>query len=236
MAHRLLASPAYSKGSHDSDDEIELIEMRQKHRADIGSAWRDLVVCGHKPQLRAFLLGAWPLRSFEHNAALDDFGSRSGREQETGAYIKQTSGPQGEPRNRCTLLQVLVVTRNLGLGITAMFTDQLLIGSVVFDINTNRLDARFVLSTGDIADRFTIIKGEPAPFRFCTSSFRWEMWLLNGNPSATKPTRWSGLIISKRQTGKRSALRCLQLALQLPGHATDPDALGWLLSSGPIRS
>jgi len=74
----------------------------------------------------------------------------------------------------------------------AMFTDQLLIGSVVFDINTNRLDARFVLSTGDIADRFTIIKGEPAPFRFCTFFFRMEMWLLNGNPSATKPTRWSG--------------------------------------------
>jgi hypothetical protein len=47
-----------------------------------------------------------------------------------------------------------------------MFTDASLIGSVVIDINTNRLDARFLLSTGNIADSFTIIKGPPPPLQF----------------------------------------------------------------------
>jgi len=36
----------------------------------------------------------------------------------------------------------------------------------VIDINTNRLDARFLLSTGDIADSFTIIKVAPPPLQF----------------------------------------------------------------------
>jgi hypothetical protein len=50
-----------------------------------------------------------------------------------------------------------------------MFTDAASIGSVVIDINTNRLDARFLLATGQIADSFTIIKGAPPPLEF--SSF-----------------------------------------------------------------
>jgi len=48
----------------------------------------------------------------------------------------------------------------------AMFTNASLIGSVVIDINTNRLDARFLLSTDDIADSFTIIKARPPPLQF----------------------------------------------------------------------
>jgi hypothetical protein len=52
-----------------------------------------------------------------------------------------------------------------------MFTDASLIGSVVIDINTNRLDARFLLSTGAIADSFTIIKGAPGPLDYHVSSF-----------------------------------------------------------------
>jgi len=39
--------PPYSKGSHDSDDEIELIEMRQNIVPILEAHGVDLVVCGH---------------------------------------------------------------------------------------------------------------------------------------------------------------------------------------------
>jgi hypothetical protein len=93
------------------------------------------------------------------------FDQGSGREQQTGAYIKQTVGPQA---NQGT---VYVVAGNGGdleppTGHhPAMFTNQLSIGSVVLDINSNRLDAQFLLASGSVGDTFTIIKKAPEPLR-----------------------------------------------------------------------
>jgi hypothetical protein len=50
----------------------------------------------------------------------------------------------------------------------AMFFDELEMGSLVLDINGNRLDATFLRETGAIDDTFSIIKGDPDPFRFYT--------------------------------------------------------------------
>ena len=50
-----------------------------------------------------------------------------------------------------------------------MFADELEMGSLVLDINTNRLDAVFLRDTGTIDDHFTIIKGGAAePLRLAT--------------------------------------------------------------------
>ena len=50
-----------------------------------------------------------------------------------------------------------------------MFADELEMGSLVLDINTNRLDAVFLRDTGAIDDHFTIIKGGAAePLRLAT--------------------------------------------------------------------
>jgi acid phosphatase type 7 len=158
--------PPYSKGSHDSDTEIELIEMRQYIVPILEAHGVDVVLCGHSHNYeRSFLLhGHYGFSTNLSSSMILDAGS--GRQGDTGAYVKVNSGPQA---NKGT---VYVVAGSAGdieprFGHhPAMFTDAASIGSVVIDINTNRLDARFVLATGQIADSFTIIKGGPPPLQF----------------------------------------------------------------------
>jgi hypothetical protein len=162
--------PPYSKGSHDSDEEIELIEMRQNIVPILESHGVDLVLCGHSHDYeRSYLIhGHYGLSTTLQPSMVLDAGS--GRENDTGAYIKPTSGPFA---NQGT---VYIVAGNSSSyeGFDGhhpvMFTGELpMIGSVVLDINTNRLDAMYLTSTGGIADSFTIIKGNPVPLQF--SSF-----------------------------------------------------------------
>ena len=51
----------------------------------------------------------------------------------------------------------------------AMFIKLKELGSLVIDVNSNRLDAVFLRETGAIDDHFTILKGAPPePFRIAT--------------------------------------------------------------------
>ena len=101
----------------------------------------------------------------------------SGRPEETGPYLKAGSG--ASPNQGA----VYVVAGSSGwttpapLNHPAMFADpawggtrgELQLGSMVIDIDGNRLDAKFLRETGAIDDRFTILKGSgPAPFRLAT--------------------------------------------------------------------
>ena len=87
----------------------------------------------------------------------------SGREDEGGPYVKASSGPLA---NKGT---VYVVAGNAGrpvgtgtLDHPAMYISLLELGSVIIDVNENRLDARELRPDGIVRDRFTIIK-EPRP-------------------------------------------------------------------------
>jgi hypothetical protein len=162
--------PPYSKGSHDSDDEIELVEMRQNIVPILEAHGVDLVLCGHSHVYeRSYLLhGNYGLSTTLQPSMILDTGS--GREGDTGAYTKINAGRFA---NRGT---VYIVCGNSGsyegfIGHhPAMFTGELpMIGSMVMDVNSNRLDAFFLRSTGGIADSFTIVKGAIPPLRF--SSF-----------------------------------------------------------------
>jgi acid phosphatase type 7 len=156
--------PPYTKGSHNSDFEIELIEMRQNIVPILEAHGVDLVLCGHSHNYeRSFLLhGHYGFSTNLSPSMILDNGSGRG----SGAYFKVNSGRNA---NKGTVYVVAGSSADLEPRIghhPAMFTDASLIGSVVIDINTNRLDARFLLSTGDIADSFTIIKGPPPPLQF----------------------------------------------------------------------
>jgi hypothetical protein len=155
--------PPYSKGSHDSDKEIELIEMRQNFVPILEAHGADLVLCGHSHNYeRSYLLhGHYGYSTNLSPSMILDNGS--GREADTGAYVKFASGPQA---NKGTVYVVAGSAADIEPRYghhPAMFTDALLFGSVVIDINTNRLDARFLLNNGQIADSFTIIKARPEP-------------------------------------------------------------------------
>jgi hypothetical protein len=151
--------PPYTKGSHNSDNEIELIEMRQNFLPILEDAGVDLVLCGHSHSYeRSFLLdGHYGSSTTLQPGNKKDGGS--GREDGTGAYSKPTLGTA--PHEGA----VYVVAGSSGqasggqLNHPAMFISLNNLGSVVLDFDANRLDVKFVRETGVIGDYFTILKG-----------------------------------------------------------------------------
>jgi acid phosphatase type 7 len=180
-------SPPYTKGSHDSDNRIDnfgnMIQMRTNVVPILESYGVDLVLCGHSHNYeRSHLLnGHYGFSQTLASSMLKDAGS--GRTNDTGPYLKTSTGPA--PNQGA----VYVVAGSSGWATSlqprphpAMYITLLEMGSMVIDVDGNRLDARFLRETGAIDDYFTIIKGAPAePLRFAvfkvsdgTVTARWK--------------------------------------------------------------
>jgi len=155
--------PPYTKGSHDSDTEQNLVEMRQTFLPILEDGGVDLVLAGHSHSYeRSFLIdGHYGTSSTFTNAMKKDGGS--GRPNETGAYNKATLGAGAHEG------AVYAVAGSSGqisggtLNHPAMFISLNNLGSMVFDVNGNILDAKFLRENGAIADSFRIVKGVAGP-------------------------------------------------------------------------
>ncbi len=154
--------PPYTKGSHDSDTEIELIEMRQNALPILESHGVDLVLTGHSHAYeRTFLIDSHYGNSTTFSNTMKKNGG-DGRIGGTGAYAKPTVGPGGHEG------AVYVVAGSSGqatggtLNHPAMFISLNNLGSMVLDVNGNQLDAKFIRETGAVADSFTLTKGATA--------------------------------------------------------------------------
>src|SRR5439155_16088779 len=151
--------PPYSKGSHDSDTQIPLIEMRENALPILESGGVDLVLTGHSHSYeRSFLLdGHYGTSGTLTESMKKDPGD--GRESGTGAYEKPTLGPAS---HEGAVYAVAGSSGQVGRGSLnhpAMFISLSSLGSLVLDISGNRLDARFIDSTGITLDHFTVLKG-----------------------------------------------------------------------------
>ena len=155
--------PPYTKGSHNSDTEIELIEMRQNALPILEQAGVDLVLTGHSHSYeRSYLIDGHYGSSTTFTSSMKKDGG-SGREDGTGSYKKPTDGKA--PHEGA----VYAVAGSSGkisggtLDHPAMFISLNTLGSMVMDVNGNRLDAKFLTSTGAIQDYFTVVKGTTVP-------------------------------------------------------------------------
>jgi len=160
--------PPYSKGSHDSDAEPELIEMRRNALPILEAYGADLVLTGHSHSYeRSFLIdGHYGLSGTFNNSMKKDGGD--GRIDGTGAYAKPSSGPAPHEGAVYAVAGSSGQTGGGSLNHPAMFISLNSLGSMVLDVDGNRLDAKFLDSAGVAADHFTIIKGStpltlPAP-------------------------------------------------------------------------
>jgi hypothetical protein len=161
--------PPYSTGSHNSDVEGELIEMRQNIVPILDAHGVDLVLCGHSHAYeRSYLLsGYYGLSNALEPAMLIDHGD--GREAGTGAYLKPLTGPRANLGTVYVVAGTASQVRGGTLDHPAMCVSLNRLGSLVIDIDGLRLDSRFLRETGEIDDSFTIIKGAPAEtLRFVT--------------------------------------------------------------------
>jgi hypothetical protein len=151
--------PPYTKGSHNSDTEIELIEMRQNMLPILEDGGVDLVLCGHSHSYeRSFLLdGHYGGSGTLTSGMIKNNGS--GREDGTGAYIKPTFGIAPHEGAVYAVAGSSGQTSGGTLNHPAMFISLNNLGSMVLDIDGNRLDAKFLRENATIADYFTILKG-----------------------------------------------------------------------------
>jgi hypothetical protein len=152
--------PPYSKGSHDSDLETELIQMRQNAVPILESYGVDLVLCGHSHAYeRSFLIDGHYGNASTLTQSMKKNGG-DGRESGNGAYAK----PEGAPNQGA----VYVVAGSSGqvsggaLNHPAMFISLNQLGSLVIDVNSNRLDLVFLKTDATAGDSFTMLKTPPA--------------------------------------------------------------------------
>jgi hypothetical protein len=155
--------PPYSKGSHDSDDPGDsggiLEAMREDALPVLEQGGVDLVLCGHSHSYeRSFLLDEhYGNSSTLHDSMKVDAGD--GRFDGDGPYVKPTLGPA--PHEGA----VYVVAGSSGqvgggsLDHPVMVHSAGQLGSLILDVDGDRLDGRFLDISGAVADSFTIIKG-----------------------------------------------------------------------------
>ncbi len=156
--------PPYTKGSHDSDTETELIEMRANVLPILESWGVDLVLAGHSHSYeRSFLIDGHYGTSGTFTSSMKK-NNGGGRENVDGAYTKSALSP-----NLPNAGAVYAVAGSSGkisgglLNHPAMFVSLNNLGSMVLDVNNDRLDAKFLRENGTVADYFTIIKGGTPP-------------------------------------------------------------------------
>jgi hypothetical protein len=153
--------PPYSKGSHNSDTESNLIDMRQNALPILEAGGADLVLSGHSHSYeRSFLInGHYDVSTtFDPPTMLLDGGD--GHTDGTGAYQKESTPNDGT---------VYIVMGSSGktsggsLNHPVMYFSANHLGSLVLDIDNLTCDIQMIRETGVIDDYLTISKQPPAP-------------------------------------------------------------------------
>jgi PKD repeat protein len=155
--------PPYTMGSHNSDGEADLVAIRTNFIRILERNKVDLIMCGHSHDYERSKLmkGHYGLEA-TFSAALYNLSTQSGKYDGSAnscPYLKDSINVKNGT--------VYVLSGSAGqLGGTqasfphnAMhFSDATNGGSLVLDIQNNRLDAQWVCADGVIRDKFTIYK------------------------------------------------------------------------------
>lgn len=151
--------PPYTKGSHDSDSESRLIEMRENALPILESYGVDLVIGGHSHSYeRSYLLdGHYGDSGTLTSAMILDHGD--GHLDGDGAYEKPTVGKAPHEGAVYVVAGSSGKTSGGALNHPAMHVSLKKLGSVVMDIDSTQLDLTFLDDNGTVLDYFTMIKG-----------------------------------------------------------------------------
>lgn len=149
--------PPYSKGSHNSDTETQLIEMRTNVLPVLESFGVDLVLSGHSHSYeRSYLIGGHYGLSSTFSESMIKFPG-GGRPGIDGAYPKSSGVDQ--KRAVYAVAGSSGQTSGGALNHPAMYLSLNVLGSMLLEVNGNTLDAKFINNAGVVADSFTMNKG-----------------------------------------------------------------------------
>ncbi|MGK0315349.1 MAG: hypothetical protein ACI86M_001580 [Saprospiraceae bacterium] len=154
--------PPYSKGSHNSDWESNLIDMRENFVPMLESNGVDLVLSGHSHSYeRSYLINGHYGNSYSFDPATHQVGTTGGGDGKidgNGVYVKSNTGCNaGDGAVYITAGSSGKVTTG-PLDHEAMFYSLAELGSCVLEVDGNNLEVKFIRETGDIEDYFTITK------------------------------------------------------------------------------
>lgn len=151
--------PPYSKGSHDSDSEPALVQMRQNALPILEDYGVDLVLSGHSHSYeRSFLIDSHYGTSSTFISSMKIDGG-DGRPGGNGAYHKDTAGPASHEGAVYAVAGSSGQVQSATLDHPAHYASLAALGSMVLDVEQNRLDATFLRENGTAGDTFTILKG-----------------------------------------------------------------------------
>lgn len=157
--------PPYSKGSHNSDTDGIMTEMRQNALPILEAAGVDLIFSGHSHSYeRSFLLDGHYSQSL--NLITDNIlngGSGRSDGDGDGAYTKATYGAAAHQGAVYVVAGSSSITSGGPLNHPAMYVSLNVLGSVVLDVNGNQADVKFLDDFGNVRDYFTVLKGVGAP-------------------------------------------------------------------------
>ena len=154
--------PPYTKGSHDSDQESNLIQMRERFLPFLEDNGVDLVLSGHSHSYeRSYYLNGHYGDSNSFDSLIHtvgDSGNGNGKPDGDGAYRRAINGAgEGEGSVYITTGSAGKISSG-GLNHEAMFYSVSDLGSCVLEISTDSLNVKFIRETGAIDDYFTITK------------------------------------------------------------------------------
>lgn len=157
--------PPYTKGSHNSDNsnflDGELPDIRQNILPIIENGGVDLVLNGHSHCYeRSKLIDSHYGNSSSLNASMV-LDAGSGSFPTACPYQKQTAitkAHKGTVYNVCGCSGKTGGTSSGWPHPAMYYSTNTTLGSLLLEINDNRLDAKFINSTGGISDSYTIVK------------------------------------------------------------------------------
>lgn len=152
--------PPYSKGSHDSDVDVEMVQMRANIVPILEDYGVDLVLTGHSHSYERSKLidGHYGLSGTLTSSMVLNGGNGRG----TGAYTKSAAGPMPHEGAVYAVAGASGKISGGPLNHPAMFISINVLGSMVLDVDNNRLDAKYLDDKGVVRDSFTMVKGTDA--------------------------------------------------------------------------
>ncbi|MFN0317554.1 MAG: Calx-beta domain-containing protein [Burkholderiales bacterium] len=174
--------PPYSKGSHDSDSETELVQMRANALPIFEDFGVDLVLTGHS-------------HAYERSFQIDGHYGSSSTFNPATMQVNGGAGPYERVTDGSVPGALYAVAGSSGsvsgsgsLNHPVMYTSVRELGSMVLDINGDTLDAVFINNTGTVRDSFRMVKtvGLPSVTVSATDATATEAGLTTGTYSVTR--------------------------------------------------
>jgi PKD repeat protein len=191
--------PPYSKGGHDSDTDLRMIDMRTNFVPILDDYGVDLAFAGHSHNYeRSFLIeGVYETPTPDFATLLAEgriLDAGSGVYVQDGPYHKPVLGPDPHSGIVHTVAGSSGTISGGSLDHPVMFSSANVLGSVILTVNDDRLDAHFLSYTGAVLDHWTMIKGplEPvADFVAAPTAGQNPLTVDFTDTSENEPTSWS---------------------------------------------